>query len=387
MKYRKFGRAGWDVSALGFGCMRLPTTDGNAGSGNIDEPEAIRLIRHGIDAGINYVDTAYPYHAEKSEYVVGKALLDGYRQRVKLATKSPVWLINSESSFDKYLNEQLQKLQTDKIDYYLFHALDKNRWKNTILRYDVLEKAEAAIRDGRIGAIGFSFHDGPETFIEIVDGYDHWSFCQIQYNYLDTENQAGTKGLQYAAQKGLVVSIMEPLLGGRLANPPGNVKSLFKETGREWSPAEWALQWIWNQPEPAVTLSGMGEMSQVEENLKAADRSGISQLSEADLQTVQTAKQLYASKIPIPCTNCGYCLPCPNGVNVPRNFLLYNDAAIHEDPSTPRFIYRTYVGENERANQCIACRECEAKCPQKIAIAEWLPKVHAVLEEGKPLPV
>jgi len=387
MNYRKFGRTGWEVSALGFGCMRLPTTDGNAGSGNIDEPEAIRLIRHGIDAGINYVDTAYPYHAEKSEYIVGKALLDGYRQRVKLATKSPVWLINSKSSFDKYLNEQLQKLQTDNIDYYLFHALDENRWKNAILRYDVLERAEAAIRDGRIGTIGFSFHDGPETFIEIVDGYDRWSFCQIQYNYLDTENQAGTKGLQHAAQKGLAVSIMEPLLGGRLATPPKSVESLLTETGKGWSPAEWALQWIWNQPEPAVVLSGMGEMSQVEENIKAADRSGIALLSEADLQTIQTAKELYASKIPIPCTNCGYCQPCPNGVNVPRSFLLYNDAAIHEDPSTPRFIYRTYLGEKERADQCIVCRECEAKCPQKIAIAEWLPKVHAVLGEGKPLPV
>jgi uncharacterized protein len=379
MKFRKFGRTPWEGSALGFGCMRLPTTDGKPGSASIDEREAVRLIQRGIDSGINYVDTAYPYHGEQSEIVVGRALQDGYRQRTKLATKSPVWLINSKGSFDRYLNEQLKKLKTDSIDYYLLHALDKDRWRNVIKRYNVLESAEAALRDGRIGAIGFSYHDNGDTFSEIVDGYGGWNFCQIQYNYLDVENQAGTKGLQYAASKGLAVVIMEPLLGGRLANPPGAVKDVFEASNKGWSSAEWALQWIWNQPEPAVVLSGMASAAQLEENLAAAERSMIGTFTSADHAVIEHAQHLYAQKVPIPCTNCGYCMPCPNGVNVPRNLLLYNDAAMHEAPGTPRFVYKTYVPASERADQCIICRECEPKCPQKIAIPDWLKKTHAVL--------
>ena len=219
MQYRKFGKLDWQASALGFGSMRLPTLDGNPMSQNIDEKESIHMMRYAIDAGVNYVDTAYPYHGGNSEIVVGKALQDGYLQKVKLATKSPLWSVKESQDFDKFLNEQLKKLQTDHIDFYLFHGLDKQKW-DLVLNLNLLEKAEAAIKDGRIGHIGFSFHDQYDTFREIIDGYPDWSFCQIQYNYMDTDNQAGMLGLYDAAARGLAVIVMEPMLGGKLANPP-----------------------------------------------------------------------------------------------------------------------------------------------------------------------
>jgi len=220
MKHRDFGKLGWKVSALGFGCMRFPTIKVEPSGEKVDEEEAIRMIRWAVDHGVNYIDTAYPYHNGASEVVLGKALKDGYGKRVRVATKSPVWLIKKAEDFDTYLDEQLKRLQMDHVDFYLFHGLTGKSWREVILKFDLLKKAEAAIHDGRIGYLGFSFHDDFDAFKEIVDGYDSWSFCQIQYNYMDTENQAGTKGLQYAASKGLAVVVMEPLLGGRLTNPP-----------------------------------------------------------------------------------------------------------------------------------------------------------------------
>lgn len=218
MQFRSFGKLDWRVSALGFGCMRLPIMDAGPMSCNICEDEAIRMIRYAIDNGVNYLDTAYVYHGGNSEVVTGKALLDGYREKVKVATKSPTRLIHQASDFDKYLDEQLNRLQTDHIDFYLLHWLDKEKWNNTVLPLNLLTKAEAAVRDGRIGYLGFSFHDHYEIFPKIIDGYDGWTFCQIQYNYMNIQNQAGVKGLKYAAAKGLAVVVMEPLLGGRLAN-------------------------------------------------------------------------------------------------------------------------------------------------------------------------
>ena len=257
MKYRKFGKLDYQISALGFGCMRLPTRDNKPMSADIDEHASIRLIRSAIDRGVNYIDTAYPYHNGNSEIVTGKALSDGYRDKVKLATKSPLWFVNSPGDFDKFLNEQLKKLQTDHIDFYLMHGLDKKKWENTVLKLGLLEKAEAAIKDGRIGNLGFSFHDGHASFKPIVDGYNRWEFCQIQYNYMDTENQAGTEGLRYAAGKGLAVIVMEPLLGGRLSIPPPEVRKVFDKYGDKRSPSQWALQWVWSQSEVTSLLSGM----------------------------------------------------------------------------------------------------------------------------------
>ena len=213
MQYRNFGKLDWKASALGFGCMRLPSHDGKYFSPNIDEAEALRMMHHAIDCGVNYIDTAYPYHGGQSEVAVGKALKGGYREKVKLATKLPTWLVESPADFDRLLNEQLQKLETDQIDFYLIHALNRKRWPEIVLKHDLLGRAEAALADGRIGHLGFSFHDEYASFEEIVNGSDLWSFCQIQYNYMDTENQAGYRGLKLAADKGLAVVVMEPLMG------------------------------------------------------------------------------------------------------------------------------------------------------------------------------
>jgi hypothetical protein len=378
MQFRKFGKLDWDASVLGFGCMRLPTMDGNPHSPNIDETEAIRMIRHALDCGVNYFDTAYVYHEGNSETVLGKAL-HGQRDRVKIATKSPVWLIEKEADFDRMLNEQLRKLQTDHIDFYLLHALDKKRWNEFVLKYKLLEKADAAIRDGRIRHLGFSFHDDYESFPDIINGYDGWTFCQIQYNYMDTENQAGTQGLKLAAARGLAVVIMEPLLGGRLANPPSPIREVIERSCVKRSPVDWALQWLWDQPEVSVVLSGMSNLDQVNANLDSAAHARSHSFQETDLELIADLQQKYRERTAIPCTKCNYCMPCPNGVNIPANFEIYNEAFLHEDIPGARFKYQIFVPEAERASACIACHDCEDRCPQKIPISEWMPKVYALL--------
>jgi len=280
MHYRPFGRLDWQVSALGFGAMRLPILDGDPG--RIDEPAAAALVRSAIDGGVNYVDCAWPYHRENAEPFLGRALRDGYRARVRLATKLPCWLVKEADDFDRYLDRQLERLDTGKIDFYLLHALDGDRWREMRDRR-VLPRAERAIGDGRIGCLGFSFHDTYPAFEEITLGYDGWTFCQIQYNYLDTEYQAGTRGLELAAGRGLAVVVMEPLRGGLLAGNAGqrSTMGLPPTIQAQWdgasvsrSPAEWALQWLWNRPEVSTVLSGMSTLAQVEENLAAASRSG-----------------------------------------------------------------------------------------------------------------
>jgi hypothetical protein len=378
MQFRKFGGLDWNASVLGFGCMRLPTVDGNPYGPNINEAEAARMIRHALDRGVNYFDTAYIYHEGNSETVLGKALR-GHRDLVKIATKSAVWLIQQEGDFDRMLNEQLRKLQTDHIDFYLLHALDKSRWSETVPKYKLLEKAGAAIRDGRIRHLGFSFHDNYETFADILNGYDGWTFCQIQYNYMDTENQAGTRGLKLAAAKGLAIVIMEPLLGGRLARPPSSIGQVIERASVKRSPADWALQWLWDQPEVSVVLSGMSNMDQVNANLESAARARSHSFQEADLKLIAELQQKYRERAAIPCTKCNYCMPCPNGVDIPANFEIYNEAFLHEDIPGARFKYQIFVPEAARASVCVACHECEDRCPQKIPISEWMPKVHALL--------
>ncbi len=378
MQFRKFGRLDWNASVLGFGCMRLPTADGKANGPNISEAEAVRMIRHALDRGVNYFDTAYVYHEGNSETVLGKALR-GHRDQVKIATKSPVWLIQKEADFDRMLNEQLRKLQTDHIDFYLLHALDKKRWSEIVPKYKLLENAGAAIRDGRIRHLGFSFHDNYESFPDIVNGYDRWTFCQIQYNYLDTENQAGTQGLKLAAAKGLAVVIMEPLLGGRLAHPPSSILQMIERSSVKRSPADWALQWLWDQPEVSVVLSGMSNLDQVNANLDSAAHARSHSFQAADLKVIADLQRKYRERSVIPCTRCNYCMPCPNGVNIPANFEIYNEAFLHEDIPGARFKYQIFITEAARAGVCVACHDCEDHCPQKIPISEWMPKVHALL--------
>jgi hypothetical protein len=344
------------------------------------------MLRYAIDHGVNYVDTAYPYHGENSELFVGRVLKDGYREKVRLATKLPCWKVEVTEDFDKYLNQQLEKLQTDHIDFYLLHALNAKSWQK-MRDLDVLDRAEKAITDGRIGHIGFSFHDKYEVFKEILDGYDGWTFCQIQYNYMDIENQAGTKGLEYAASLGLAVVIMEPILGGRLVNPPQPIQDLWQTAAKKRKPANWALQWLWNQPEVSVVLSGMSTMQQVEENVASAKVSNIDSLTEEELALIARVRDKYQELSPIPCTKCDYCMPCPNGVNIPRNFEIYNEGVIYDKPDHVRDGYDPWLPEDQRASNCLQCGECEEKCPQDILISELMPRVHAVLGEGQPYEV
>jgi len=381
MQYRKFGRLDWQGSALGFGCMRLPLTD-KANSASIDEAEATRMVRHAIEHGVTYLDSAYGYHGGESERFVGRVLKDGYRDKVKLATKLPTWLVKAAEDFDRYLDEQLGKLQTDHIDFYLLHGLNSKRWP-VMVEANVIASAQKAIADGRIRRLGFSFHDNLDAFKQIVDAHT-WDFCQIQYNYMDINNQAGTKGLQYAASKGLGVVIMEPLLGGRLVNPPKPVQAVWDTATTQRKSADWALQWVWNQPEVSVVLSGMSTLQQVQENLASAGASRIGALSEAELDLIGKARAKYEELCPIPCTACEYCLPCPNGVNIPRVFKIYNQGAMYEDAAGARREYTMWTPEAERANKCKDCNECEEKCPQTIPISEWMPRVHKVLGEGVP---
>lgn len=383
MKYRNFGNLDFMVSALGFGAMRLPT-DGDTSnsdrlSNNIVEDEAIRMIRYAIDHGVNYIDTAYTYHKGNSEIVTGKALMDGYRNKAKLATKSPTFLINKAEDFNRYLDEQLTRLKTDCIDFYLLHALSRDKWENIVKKLDILNYAEKAKKAGKIKHLGFSFHDNLDAFIEILDGYDGWEFCQIQYNYMDIENQAGTKGLKYAAEKGLPVIIMEPLLGGRLVNPPIEVLEVIRKSEGKYSPAELAFQWLWSQKEVSVVLSGMSNIEQVKENVVFANRSDIGSLETKDLNTIELIRKEYNKRSIIPCTKCGYCMPCPNNVDIPENFSLYNDGIIYNDLNSSSLKYNNFFDKSKRADLCIHCKECEEKCPQKIPISDWMTKIHKKL--------
>ncbi len=369
MKYRILGKTGVQVSALGFGAMRLPV---RGDQGLVDEPVAIQMLRSAIDRGVNYIDTAYVYHDGQSEMVVGKALQDGYRSRVHLATKSPVWLVQKQQDFDRFLDEQLSRLQTEHIDYYLLHCLQKKSWE-AMQALNVLDWAQRAQRDGRIGRFGFSFHDSLDVFREIVDAHD-WDVCQIQYNLVCENVQAGTEGLRYAAQKELGVIVMEPLFGGALANPPQSVWEIWQESGSK--PADVALRWLWDRPEISLVLSGMSTPRQVEENIESACRSGVDWLDQQERELIRRVQEKYQLLSPIPCTQCGYCLPCPQGVNIPVNLQLYNDATVFKGNSALlcRNLYHS-LPESERAAACETCGTCEEACPQGIEIGQLLAQV------------
>lgn len=337
MQYRQLGHGEQNVSILGMGCMRLPVIDGD--ESRIDEARATALLHRAVDLGINYFDTAYPYHQGHSETFLGRALQgEGLRKKVLLASKLPSWSIETSCDFDRYLNEQLQRLRTDHIDCYLLHAL-KADWWYKLVELGVLDFLDRAIADGRIGCAGFSFHDDLPLFKTIVDAYD-WSFCQIQYNYMDEEIQAGRIGLEYAAAKGLGVIVMEPLRGGHLARPaPADIQHLWDRAAVKRSPAEWALRWVWNRPEVTCLLSGMNELTQLDENCHLANRVQPESLSTEELALIGTVRDQLRQRIKVPCTTCGYCLPCPAGVNIPRIFSIYNDCFIYGDPTFPRRIY------------------------------------------------
>lgn len=386
MLYRDFGKNGEKVSALGFGCMRLPVIGDD--STRIDEENAINMIRYAIDHGVNYIDTAYPYHGLSmnhggaSEPFLAKALKDGYREKVKIATKLPSWAVETREDMKKFLNEQLKRLDTDFIDFYMMHGINKSNWES-LKDLGFEEFLDDAIADGRIKYAGFSFHDRIEIFKEVVDYYD-WSFCTIQLNYLDDEYQAGKEGMEYASAKGLGVAVMEPLRGGQLAtNIPAEVQELFDNAETKRSPAEWALRWVLNHPEVSVVLSGMNTIEQVQENLKIASETDPHMLTENELNTIKQARSIFKNKVKVNCTNCGYCLPCPTGVNIPENFTRYNDYFLFGNAEMKdfyKFNYNAFVPEHEQAAVCIECGVCEEHCPQNIKIIQELEKVKKFYE-------
>ena len=325
MLYRKLGKTDCTVSVLGFGCMRLPIRNGSDSGVDrfnpnmaIDEELATQMVQYAIDRGVNYFDTAYPYHSGKSETFLGKAL-KGYRQRVLLATKLPPWLAKKREDFDRLLDEQLKKLDTNYLDVYLLHGLGRQRWAEMkeLKALDFLDRIRA---DGRARYVGFSFHDDVRIFKEIVDGYD-WAMCQVQYNYFDEHYQAGREGVTYAASKGLGVVVMEPLRGGKLTERiPDEVQAIWDSAEKKRSPAEWALRWVWNHPEVSTALSGMTLMNHVKENIRLADDGRPDSLSPQELSIIHRVKETYKKMLKVDCTGCAYCMPCETGVNIPLNF-------------------------------------------------------------------
>ena len=380
MKYRAFGTTGTSTSILGFGCMRLPLIGEDAGS--IDEQLAIHLIRYAIDHGVNYIDTAYPYHRGFSEALTGRALKDGYRAKVLLATKLPVWLLESVDDTEKYLNEQLARLDTDYIDFYLVHSLSSESWETT-KKYEVLSTLEKAKAEGKIRHIGFSFHDRLNLFKEIVDYYP-WAFTQIQLNYMDENYQAGVAGMKYAHGKGLGIVAMEPLRGGKLVRSvPPDILARWDEADTARTPAEWALRWVFDHPEVSVALSGMTTMDQVKENIRVASEAEAGSLSQSEHQLISAVRDMYLQRIRVLCTDCGYCLPCPEGVAIPSVFDLYNDGVAYSTAAVARRFYSGLMRRGADASRCIACGACLPKCPQAIEIIDQLAQAHRFLTEDE----
>ena len=377
MKYRTFGNTGIEVSALGFGCMRLPVTGGNPR--NIDDSLAIPMVRHAIAEGVNYFDTAYPYHAEDfstpgaSEPFLARALGDGYRQRVHLATKLPCWLVDSRKQMDQYLEEQLTRLNTDHIDFYLLHSLNRSSW-NKIVEMGVEDFLNKAIASGKIRFAGFSFHDDLELFKEIVDAYP-WSFTQIMYNYYDVDFQAGREGLEYATNRGLGMVVMEPLRGGALVTGlPQEARQVLSQAAQGRSEVDWAFRWLWRQPGVHMVLSGMSTMQQVEENLALAREVSLAPWDSADEAAILKVTGIIQKLQKVSCTSCGYCIPCPEGVDIPRNFMFLNDHYMLQDRSA-KVRYTRLLSETQKASNCIECGICLDKCPQQIPIPDTLQEV------------
>ncbi|MGD0657520.1 MAG: aldo/keto reductase [Syntrophorhabdales bacterium] len=383
MLYRTLGKTGLKVSILGFGAMRLPM-EGDAPPGTfdpaipVDERKAVDMIKFAVAHGVNYFDSAYMYHNGKSEVILGKGL-KGQRDKVLVATKLPVVLARAPEDFDKFINEQLTRLATDYLDIYLLHGLDRGSWPR-VRDMGILQFLDRIKADGRARHVGFSFHDDVRAFKEIVESHD-WDLCQIQYNYLDEHYQAGREGLVYAASKGLGVVVMEPVRGGRLAEPvPDDVKTIWSAANIKRSPAEWALRWVWNHPEVSTVLSGMSTMEQVVENVRTADEGKENSLSEKELRLIDEAAKAYRKMFKVDCTGCAYCMPCKEGIAVPMIFSAYNDLFISkQNAQGATMLYNMFMSPERRASACIECGECEEKCPQHISIRDELKAAHEAL--------
>ena len=364
MQYRK-DKKGNQLSILGYGCMRF-TKNGSS----IDLEKAEQELMYGISHGINYLDTAYVYPG--NEEAVGKILAKNHcREEINLATKLPHYLIRTRAGAEKKFQEELQRLQTDYIDYYLMHMLNDCRTWEKLVQIGIRDWIEEKKKSGVIRNIGFSYHGNSENFRALLDAYD-WDFCQIQYNYINVDYQAGMEGLRYAAQKGLAVVIMEPLLGGRLANLSDHVAEVFS---KEKSPVEHALDFLWDQPEVSLLLSGMSSRQQVEDNLAYADRSAVGCLKEEEKEAYRKAKEIYDSMSMVGCTGCAYCMPCPFGLNIPEIFKAYNLYGLHGlNPAK-----EAYEKLGVLADACRSCHHCEKECPQNLKISQVMKDVRALL--------
>jgi len=368
MKYRTMGKLGIRASAFGLGCMRF--NGAPSGDSTIDEQKAVSLIRRAIDGGVNYIDTAYVYLGKTSEIVLGKALQDGYRDRVTIATKMPREAVHDRASMEALLAEELAKLQTDHIDFYLMHGINKEKWESFKAIgapefFDDMKKA------GKIRYKCFSFHGSYEDFEYILNDWD-WDMVQIQYNFMDIHNQAGTKGLELAGSKGIPVVIMEGLLGGRLSKAPANVQALYNAFPVRRSPVEWAFRWLCNHPAVSVVLSGCNEAEQIDENLRIFDtvESGI--MTSEELKLMEDVRAAYLSRTKIGCTGCRYCMPCPNGVDIPGIFSAWNNGSLYDIAPKDNWQLRNIRENQKGAGNCVACGACEAACPQHLEIIDML---------------
>lgn len=390
MLYRPFGNTGEKVSILGFGAMRLPVIDHH--HDQIDVKTATEMLHYALDHGVNYVDTAYVYHGSSftspgnSEGFVGEALQGGYRDKVMVATKLVGWSVESREDMDRVLAEQLANLQSEYVDCYLLHGIDAAGWER-FRELGALDFLTSAKADGRIRFAGFSFHDDGPAFKPIVDGYD-WDFCQIQYNFMDVDYQAGREGLRYAAERGLGVIVMEPLKGGRLADPvPDEVGRIWEEAPIKRSAAEQALRFVWDDPDVSLLLSGMSTMEQVVENVRIAGEAEPRSLDEADLDLIEKVRSVYSERTLVPCTDCRYCMPCPEGIDIPKVLGIMNDASLYDDWMGAGFLYNMVSGDmggTAKASVCTECRQCADACPQQIDVPEMMAECVRRFEEEAP---
>jgi hypothetical protein len=368
MKYRKMGKLGIEASAFGLGCMRF---NGEAsGDSTIDEQKAVSLIRRAIDGGVNYIDTAYVYLGKTSETVLGKALRDGYRDKVTIATKMPVDVVKDRESMEALLEEELGKLQTDHIDFYLMHGINKQKWERfkeigAPQFFDDMKKA------GKIRYKCFSFHGPYDEFEYILNDWN-WDMVQIQYNFMDIDNQAGTKGLKLAGSKGIPVVIMEGLMGGNLAKAPDNVQALYDAFPVKRSAVEWAFRWLCDHPEVSVVLSGCNEQEQIDENLRIFDTVEAGIMDESEKKLMDDVRAAYKSRTRVGCTGCRYCMPCPNGVEIPGVFSAWNNVSLYGIDPNKDFGFRMLKQRGGGADKCVECGACEAACPQHLSIIDEL---------------
>lgn len=373
MEKRNMEKLGIAPSLLGFGCMRFPLTE----DGKINEPESERMIDRAVASGVTYFDTAYPYHDGASEPFVGKVMKKYDRSSFYLATKLPVWKIEKLEDVDPVFQEQLARLQTEYIDFYLLHGLDKERF-DKMLRLGVIEHLEELKKQGKIRYLGFSFHDDYETFEKILN-HREWDFCQIQINYMDANEQAGVKGCRLAEEKGVPIVVMEPVKGGSLAVYADDIAQRFRNLDPQASVASFAMRWAADQPSVKVVLSGMSTMEQVEDNLKTF--TDYRPLSEGENKEIENIVALINSRVKNGCTGCRYCMPCPAGVDIPGNFRAWNTYHMFQNYNAVKWNWEVELADGKQAKCCVKCGKCEAACPQKLSIREDLEKVQADLDK------